>query len=143
MAKKSLTLTEEHIALIRNLNFKKLDLIRGRNVQIDEEEKFFGFDTYDIYRGSFLFEDMARILGYADQVIKGTEEDPTGPKYPQELTEHMLDLDAYIVGNLIDIEDLIHQRCDRGGIQPNVKYVALDHVGIWMTEEEFNQRKGK
>ena len=143
MAKKSITLTEEHIALLKNLNFKKLDLIRGRKVNIDEEEMFFGYDTYDIYRGTFLFEDMAHILGYADQVIKGTEEDPDGPKYPYELQQHMLDLDAYIVDNLIDIENLIHQRIDKGGIQPNVKYVPLDHVGLWYTEEEFKELKGK
>lgn len=54
---KRLKLTEDIISLISNFRFKKIN------------DKMSGFDTYDLYGGTYLYEDMALILGKFDQMI--------------------------------------------------------------------------
>ena len=194
MAKRiKLTLTEEHIGLIRNFNFgeivvshpeqslaknvelidKKLEelkndysaigpetfdynltIIRGQLQKIMEasarsqmyalfdDTKYFGIDTYDMFNGGTI-EQIARIIGCYDKVIPGTEEDFDGPKFPPEIEDHIHDTYIFVKENLNNIEELIHQRCDRGGIQPNVTYIAYDNEHIWLTEEEFEERRKK
>ncbi|MBP5456339.1 MAG: hypothetical protein J6Y37_07545 [Paludibacteraceae bacterium] len=129
MAKISLTLTEEHIKLIRCLRFEK------------KTDNIYGIDNYSLWGGTFIYEQMAYILGYGDKVIKGTEEDVDGPKYPADLIEKFNELDSFIVENIVNIEDLLHQRCNMGGILPGVKYVAYDHEGIWYTEDEWKNMR--
>lgn len=205
MARIKLTLTEEHIALLKNIRFGELiiqhpekdldvyvDMIRKNLVKINEEladlhdpewreklkterdympdgiinfdyvnekldrimeaseiskryaeadEKgYFGVDTYDLFGGNTL-ELIARFIGCYDKVIKGTEEDFDGPKFPKEVVEHMAELFDFIIDNFTDIEELIHQRCFKGGVEPNVTYIAYDNEHIWMTEEEFKKRR--
>jgi len=103
----------------------------------EDNDKYYGIDTYDLYQCDFWYDQMAFILGLSEQVIKGTEEDTDGPKYPKEVIEHLRELDEFIVNNLQHIEDIIHQFCDRGGIKEGVTYIAYDNENIWYTEEEW------
>lgn len=158
-----LNFTEEHIALIKALNFERIDvesIIKSfeqynKKVEIVNEttnkpqectlgevldtyhiniDSIYGVDTYNLWGGTYIWEQMAYILGINDHVIKGTEEDPTGPKYPEEDMEHMRDLDAYIIGNLEYIFTLLIQFCTEG-IQPGVTYWCYDYEKIWHKEE--------
>lgn len=183
MAKVTLEFNEEHIKLIKNLRFKKINIQhektdltmlskmiakiisnisdeeyeteKGEIEQVlarmneiskkskayadEDNDRYYGIDTYDLYDSDFWYHQMAYILGYADQVIDGTLEDIDGPKYPKEIIEHLRELDNFITENLNDIEDLIHQFCDKGGIQADVKYVSYDHEKIWHTEAEWKE----
>lgn len=108
-----------------------------------DTDKYYGFDTYDFFGGDLLYEQMAYILGYQDQIIPGTEEDYDGPKFPPEVMEHFKDLMEFIFTRIVDIEDVLHQRCDKGGLQANVKYIAYDYERLWFTEEEFKEHRKK
>lgn len=109
----------------------------------EENGKFYGFDSYDFFDSDNEAVTMAYILGCEDSIIEGTEENYDGPQFKEEAVKRFGELMDFIYTNIVHIEDILHQRCDKGGIQPNVKYVALDHEGIWYTEEEYNERKKK
>lgn len=157
-----LKFTDEHIALIKALNFERIDVdsiiksfeqynkkvgIVRENMTEPEEytlgeildtyhiniDSIYGVDTYNLWGGTYIWEQMAYILGIHDHVIKGTEEDPTGPKYPEEDMEHMKDLDVFIIGNLDNIFTLLIQFCTEG-IQPGVTYWCYDYEKIWHKE---------
>lgn len=115
-------LTDKHILLLRNF---KLDTFN---------DQYVGVDTYGMYGGTYLLEDMADILGYADKRIPGTEEDTDGVKFPEDITKELLDLDAYIVTNLVHIEEILHQFADTG-IKPGT-YEASDIVKRWKYVEK-------
>lgn len=159
-----LTFTEEHIALIKALNFEKIDVndiiksfeqynekviyVKNNNkvevtlgdilneyrINIDS---IYGVDNFNLWGGTYIWEQMAYILGIQDHVIKGTEEDPTGPKYPTEDMEHMKELDMFILTHLEHIFQLLLQFCTEG-IQPGVTYWCFDYEKIWHKEEGSN-----
>lgn len=157
--KKKLTFNEEHIALIKALNFQQIDfdeIIKSfeqynTKVSIVENsvvdctlgdildnyriniDSVYGLDNYNLWGGTYIWEQIAYIIGIQDHVIKGTEEDPTGPKYPIEDMEHMKDLDSFIITHLKDIFDILLQFCTEG-IQPGVTYWCYDYQGIWHKE---------
>lgn len=116
MAKIVLDITEEHIRLIRNINYKRFT------------EDIVGIDDYDLYGGTHKYEQMAYILGCADKAIEG-EETIYGPKYPDDVMEHLRELDAFMVEHLLDIEEILHQFCDVG-ISPG-RYEAKDYQRLW------------
>ena len=116
---------------------------KDKELAKEESDKYYGFDSYDFFDTDNEAVTLAYILGCRDSIIEGTEEDYDGPKFKEDAIEHFGELMDFIYTNIIHIEDILHQRCDRGGIQPNVTYVALDHEGIWYTEEEFNEKKRK
>jgi len=196
MAKRiKLTLTEEHISLIKNFMFdvitvshpeqslgknieiilKKLDelekykvskikdfddfdhtitIIRGQMQKIlsatelsqfyaeNDKTKYFGMDTYNLFNADTI-DFVARLIGCYDKVIPGTEEDFDGPKFPEEIDIHIHEICGFVMENLKNIEELIHQRCDKGGIQPNVTYICYDNEHLWFTEEEFEEHRKK
>lgn len=186
MARITLELTEEQLAVIRCMRFRKIDvkheranllrtvtdldtivermgdkddpktellrdglyevyksMLRSKQLAEEDRDKYYGFDTYDLFNGMKPYEFLAFIFGDNDKIIKGTEEDYDGPKFPPDVIERYEGILGYIYDRLVDIEDLIHQRCDRGGIQAGVKYIALDHERIWRTEEEFEEYRKK
>lgn len=131
MARLKIELTDEIIALVSKFRFQKLNDLNIKHGIEDWTDKYYGIDTYALYHGSHLYEDMAQILGKADQVIKGTEEDFDGPKYPTELMEHLMELDTYIVDNILEIEEIIHQFAFKeGGVKPGV-YTCKDNEHLW------------
>lgn len=146
-----LNFTNEHIALIKALNFTKFD------------DSHYGIDNYNIWGGTYIWEQMAYILGYQGAMIPSTMEDPTGPKFYElvytgidengkriitldeneakergleqmNVLEHLRDLDAYMITNLKHIMDLLLQFCTEG-IQAGVTYWAYNYQGIWHKEE--------
>jgi hypothetical protein len=71
MAIKKLTLTEDHIKLIRALNPVKFEF-----EDADDRSHFgIGYDSYSLWGGSFLFEDLALILGFYEESLPGTQDD--------------------------------------------------------------------
>ena len=159
-----LTFTEEHIALIKALNFEKIDvneIIKSfeqynekvifvkNNNNVDATlgdilneyriniDSIYGVDNFNLWGGTYIWEQMAYILGIHDHVIKGTEEDPTGPKYPDEDMEHMKELDMFILTHLEHIFQLLLQFCTEG-IQPGVTYWCFDYEKIWHKEKSVS-----
>lgn len=185
-----LKFTEEHIALIKALNFAKLDIREimnyynfiDKNITLVEDfegrkvknsmtvgefmdkyhitiEGLSGFDTFNLWGGTFVWEQMAYILGYQDAIIPSTKEDPSGPRFYDnvyttigedgrrvvsleerdgfekvDVIEHFKDLDTFMITNLENIMDLLLQFCTEG-IQPGVTYWAYDYQRIWHKEE--------
>lgn len=117
--------------------------LRSKEIAIEDRDKYYGFDLFELFNGTHPYNVVAVILGEQDKVIVGSEEQYGRPKYPDELEQKFDEILGDIFERIVDIEDLIHQRCNLGGIQAGVKYVALDHERIWRTEEEFEEEKMK
>lgn len=122
MARLKLTFNDEHLKLISNFRTRQLD------------DANYTIDTYDLFGGTYLYEDMAYILGLMDKVKPETIEDPDGPKFDDETMEHLQELDSFIIDNFQHIEDILHQFCTEG-IQPNVTYWCSQNEGVWHKEE--------
>lgn len=109
----------------------------------EDDDKYYGVNSYDLFNSDSPFETMSLILGYQDKIIEGTETDYDGPKFTDDVTNHFIELLEFLIVRFVEIEEIIHQRCDKGGIEPNVKYIAFDHEHIWRTEEELAELKKK
>lgn len=113
----TVTLTDEIIKFIKLLKIQRFT------------ENKIGYDNYALYPESHLFDFMAYVLGLQDHRIKGTEENPMGAEYDEETMKKMVEIDSYIVENLTNIEEILHQFCDVG-IKPG-KYTCLAYQHIW------------
>ena len=98
-----------------------------------------GFDNYDLYPESHLFDFMAMVLGLQDHRMKGTEENPLGAEYDEEAMKYMFEIDSFIVENIEYIEEILHQFCDVG-IKPG-KYSCLAYQRIWKYDGEVENEK--
>lgn len=114
--------TEDLIKLV-----KLMSVMRFNDNQV-------GFDFYELYPQSHLFDFMATVLGLEEHRIKGTEESPMGAQYDEETTKKLIELDEYIVDNFEYIEEIVHQFCDVG-IKPG-KYSCLAYQRIWKYDEK-------
>ena len=113
-----LNLTEDHLKLVRFLNVEDADddvLTINKHVMLTLQ--------------THILDDVATILGYKDKAIKGTEEDPDGAAYPDDVEKYLLDTYNYVSENLYYIETLLHQRCVQGIIPGH--YKADDASLIW------------
>ncbi|MCD8208283.1 MAG: hypothetical protein LUD72_10135 [Bacteroidales bacterium] len=122
-----LNITDEHIKLIKN--FRTVELTGTR----------VGINRLSLYQSSFLYEDMADILGYSDKKIPGTNDDYDGPKYDEETTKHLDALADDVERHLVEYEEILHQFCDEGGLKPG-RYTAIDSVRVW-NYEPFEEEK--
>ena len=116
--KLTLKLTDDLISLIKWLKFEPINATS------------YGIDTYGLWGGTNLYEDMANILGWQDKVIPETLENVMGPRYEDEFQQKMEEYDAFIVENLVFIEQILHQFCDKGGLKPGI-YTFLDYTRQW------------
>ena len=124
MARIYVNLTEDHLKLIRNLNVQALT------------DETVGIVKDNLYGGTYRYEQMALILGLTDKAVPGTEEDmETGTLYEKEAQLYMLELDKYIRENLLNIEEILHQFCLKGGLTVG-KYVCKDYQHIWHRVED-------
>jgi hypothetical protein len=102
------------LKLIENIKFEKfvfdMDTRNGRYG--------WGIDQYSLFGGSYALEDIALILGHWDEYIRGTENDPMGRHYPEELENHMWELYHYIWDNMEHIIRLVFYFNDKGGLAP-------------------------
>ena len=116
---KRITLTKEHLKLIPFF------------YEQEEGDNKIVFDKTHLYNlGSHLLEDLAMILGYNDSAIKGTEEDPDGKAFPDEIEAHMLEVHNYIVDNFFSIQSLLHFYVTRRGLTEG-EYKCKDNELIW------------
>lgn len=120
---KRLTLTAEHLQLISIMKFEPNEDTGDLTIYKD-----------DPYRLSGRLEDIAIALGMGDKIIPGTEFDPEGAAFPDDVEQHLLSIHKYISDNLYDIEVLIHQFAVKGGLQPGT-YKAFDYEEIWTKEK--------
>lgn len=116
------TLTDEHIKLIQ-----------GLNPTVDDNNNVV-FNPNSLWGGSYLFEDIALILGFYDEQLEGTENDFGGRRYSAEREKHMLELYDYIKDNLLYIESLVHQYSIKGGLTPGT-YKCVDYQLDWSKVE--------
>jgi len=126
MATIKIKLTKDILALVSNIHFNKLPDINNEK----KTELTWGIDFFSLYGGSFALEDISYIIGRYDEHIKGTEEDPMGPRFPQELEDYMWDIHTYIVNNIEYIESLVHWYCNKGGLKEGT-YKCKDYEKIW------------
>lgn len=123
-----LEITDDILKLISNIKFTtKPDFD-----DIEDCSKVgFGIDFNSVYGGNFLYERMAMILGgYSEHVIKDTSENAMGAEFDEEYTEYMCKLHAYMLDNLDNIEELVHQTVVKGGISVGT-YKKIDYEGVW------------
>ena len=160
--KKTLTLTEEHIALIAHVKFEKfvfddkehLSHLKGlvNDLKLDEDWKEhndylldeihnlnphsrfgWGVDQWNLFGGTYVLEDVAMILGYFDQAIENSETLATGRRFPEELEEKMYNLYEYICDNFDDILVLTFALAGQGGLVPGT-YEYVDYQ--WTKKKE-------
>lgn len=126
MSVKKLTLTSDHLAIIRNIKFEKFDF--------NEDEKIkhhyaWGIDEYNLFGGSsYIMESIAVILGKYDTYIKGTEENPMGREFPKELEDYWWSLYQYIWDNMEYVISLVLYMTTEGGIVPGIYEKDEDDV---------------
>jgi hypothetical protein len=101
MAIKKITLTENHLKLLSNIE-----------ISLDKDLKTIWYNQDSPYgRGSDKYTDMALILGFFEnREIKYND----CAIYPDEQLELMQELDNYISENLESIMDIILQYCTSG-----------------------------
>ena len=131
MAIKKIELSEDALKLISNITFESAPepLMVGYEAERREQINYY-IDLNSLYGGSYVFEDIAFILGRENEMIPGTEENPLGGEFPEEFENYMWNLHTYIVDNLEYIEQMVHQFCIKGGLKPG-KYECKSNVGIW------------
>lgn len=99
----------------------------------DYGDNLYGIDTYNLWGGTYIYEDIAYIIGKMDKVIEGTLEDPDGPKFDEETTAYMDELASFIIDNLQNIEEILHQFCTVG-IEAGVYYTCNPAQHLWSKE---------
>ena len=127
-----LTLTDDVLKLIPWFNFTE-DLTEEEIS--NKEYPRFGIDYNSIYGGSFLLEDLAQILGHADDFLPDSLENPTGYRYPAEIEEKMLSAHTFVMENLRAIEEIVHQFVVKGGITAGT-YKCDHKIRLWEKENE-------
>ena len=133
MSIKKITLTEDHLKLISAMKFEAFDFdAETRNGRMG-----WGIDQWNLFGGTYVLEDVAMIIGKFDEYIKGTEEDPMGRRYPQDLEDYMWDLYRYIWDNMEYIIDMIFYYITKGGLKTGTyKYTQNLKTWEYIGEEE-------
>lgn len=124
MAKIKIRLNEEHIKLINNFKVERINDIH------------IGFDTINPYGGSYLFEDLAMILGFWDKAIENSENDFIfGRRFGIDNEKIMIDVHNYLMDNFEFILSIIIQFSCSGGVKPGL-YSSVDYNINWTFEEQ-------
>ena len=127
MALLKVELTEDILKLISCIHFENFP----REDEFETKYRLnVGIDFASLYGGSFIFEDISFILGRYDEHLPGTENDSLGPRFSPEFEEYMWTIHSYVVEHIQDIEELVHQFCNKGGLTPGT-YVAKSNVRFW------------
>ncbi|MBP5458321.1 MAG: hypothetical protein J6Y37_17665 [Paludibacteraceae bacterium] len=127
MAVLTVKLTDDMLKLVSRINFMNFP---AHDTWQNREVLTWGIDINSLYGGSYLYEDVSYILGVYDKHIEGTEFDPMGVRFPEEMENYMWELHSYILEHLQDIEELVHQFCNRGGLKAG-EYKCKSNERIW------------
>lgn len=117
----------KNIKILNEINEELMDEINNFN---PHEHIGWAIDKYSLFGGTYVLEDVALIIGKWGEFIPGTEYEPTGRRYPEELEEYMYGLYEYIVDNLVYIESLVHRYSCKGGLQVGT-YRCIDYQLDW------------
>lgn len=128
MATLKVTLTDDLVKLISHISFQKLP-----NIEEESEKSQWGLDFFNLYGCDLTFENIAMILGRYDEHIEDTEENPLGAKFSEDFENYMWELHGYVLDHIQDIEEIIHQFCNKGGITAGT-YKCKSHERIWEKE---------
>lgn len=134
MAFKKITVTEDHIKLLKAIKFEEFvfDSVT-MNGRIG-----WGIDQYSPWGGNYPIEDIALNLGHWEDAIPGTENDVDGRKFPEELQNHFWDLYEDITENMRYYFDLLIEYTDKGGLTPGT-YRCNPRLMDWTkVDEELN-----
>ncbi|MBP5722890.1 MAG: hypothetical protein J6X18_04880 [Bacteroidales bacterium] len=131
MAFLNVTLTDDMLRLVSRINFEQFPPVESWE---GSQKLTWGIDINSLYGGSFMFEDISYILGIYDRHIEGTEFDSMGPRFSKEDEDYMYGLHSYILEHLQDIEEIVHQFCNRGGVKPGT-YKCKPNERIWEFSE--------
>ena len=131
---KRIKITNDILSLINNFHFEPLP-----DVDKEQYPLTYGLDLYNLYGGSYLFEDISLRLGRYEEYLNGTEEDPLGPRFEKPFEDYMLKLHDYITENLDYIMDLIIFYCNKGGIKVGV-YKCHDYAKDWWYDEKESEK---
>lgn len=125
-----ITLTDDILKVISGIRFEKFSFNR------DKETSHYGWgiDSYGMYGGTYALEDISILIGRYNEHIVGTEENPLGVEFPEELTNYMWEIHNYIVENLEYIESLIHFYICKGGLTPGT-YKCKSNELNWVKEK--------
>ena len=147
MAIKKITLTEDHIKLIKGLKFETFEMgdlfsvgkIRDELVRIKDQLETssdkkechaWGIDQWSMFGGTYAMEDIAMLIGRYQDFIPGTEESNLGKQYPKELEDYMWGLYSDISDNMEYILSLVQFYIDKGGLTPGT-YRCKTSDRIW------------
>lgn len=123
---KKITLTDEHLKLIENIKFEAFEFDNE-----SENTRFgWGIDQYSLFGGTYCLEDTSRILGCYDKHLPGTEDDPLGVDFPEDIKNHLWDLYYYLWDNMEYIISLVLSYINKGGLTPGT-YQCLSTEKIW------------
>lgn len=112
MKKNIITLTNEMLSLISCINVREMDY------ELDDNGTtvIAGIENKSIYGGSDILEDISRAIGWYDKHIGGTEENPNGIQFDEDVENEMYDMHEYIIENIVYIENLLHYWSNKGGL---------------------------
>ena len=127
---KKLTLTEDHLKLISEIHFE------GFSFDSETQNGRFGWgiDQYNLFGGTYVLEDVSRILGNYDEHIVGTEEDPQGVDFNDDLKDYMWGLYRYIWENMEDVISLLLYFSNKGGLVPGTYKKSRSSQQAWVKE---------
>ena len=111
MKKNRIKITKDVLDLVTTIKVRETDFNEGIGHFVA------GIDAKSVYGGSDLLEDVSLALGCYDKRIIGTEDDNTGIIFEdKELQDKMFDLHEFVMKHIVDIENLIHYWCNKGGL---------------------------
>ena len=126
MAIKKINLTDDHLKLISHIKFEQFSF--GNEAAI--KRYGWGIDQWGLFGGTYVMEDVARIIGKFDQYIKGTEENANGRQFPPELEDYMWSLYMDIVADMELIMDLVLYYSNKGGLSVGT-YKCNTNTMVW------------
>lgn len=105
---KKLKITPEHVKLIKNYQFKRLN------------DQYIGVDTYSPFGGTDALKDIAWLLNMTDKIIPESIEDPLGVRFDDETQDYLAGLGVDLYENMEHYMNIMFQFADKGGLVPGV-----------------------